>query len=187
VIIVIAVAVTMLNANNPIFFTPLRNEPDEILVYKYGEAVRLVPQDKAFKKIYKELNRYAPADRFWCSVATHRTLVEYQPTIFESGIAVRCIYNKYQHGVGFGSNSDKFKEVFFLLSIPSNQGDALPRDKKSWEALVVYADIPHDIDNYGTIENWRHAWKAEEYIRSLDISGFPSAKDFPLPYYPNKG
>ena len=184
VVFVIAVIVTILHANQLIFFAPLRNKPDEILVYKYGEAVRLIPQDKAFKKIYKGLNRYAPADRFWWSFATHSSLADYQPIAFESGIVVRCIYYKYQHGIGIGSNSDKFKEVFFLLYIPSRQREVMPQDKKNHEAFVIYADIPHDSDNYGTVENWRHAWKVEEYIRKLDISDFPSAEDFPLPFNP---
>jgi len=164
-------------------FMPLRNTPDEILVYKDCEAVRLLPDDEAFKEIYQGLRDYESAGRGKDFFAEPSLYTDYAPEFFTEGIAVRCIYHKTQRGVGYDllgkKNRDKFKEIYFLFSELDEDSQY---SKEDCEMRVFYADIPHKDSRHGYLGNYKHPWLVEEYIKSLDISGFPSAKDVPLPY-----
>jgi len=167
--------------NHLIFLTPLRNRPNEILVYKYGEAVRLVPKDEAFKKIYKGLKSYgigSPTQRIYAG--SYDVVKMFNESPFYNGIAVWCIYNRTQMFIGVGSNFDLFNEITFMFV---EWRDDWGIEKKDRPIATYYTDIPYDSYTYnGGIGKYKYPWDVEEYIKSLDISGFPSAKDFPLPY-----
>jgi len=171
----------ILHANNMIFLTPLRSRPDEILVYKYGEAVRLTPKDEAFKEIYKGLKSYgigSPTQRI--QARSYDVVKMWSDSPFYDGIAVRCIYNKTQMLIGVGSNFALFNEITFSFYEWSDDWNI---EKMNRQISVHYTDLPYDSYTFnGNIGDYKYPWDVEEYIKSLDISGFPSAKDFPLPY-----
>lgn len=131
VILLIALAVIL-----PQFcFNPLGKQPDEIVVYKYGQTHTLAPDDEAYQTLYQYLHDAweVKGNDFKLQNAEKGNLLGYADIFFDSGLVVQAKYNNTQTSWGVGSANSKYDNLVFLLDYPKE----IPSDMSAAAREVV--------------------------------------------------
>ena len=101
------------------FFNPIRNKPDKIIVYHYGEQTEYSPKDKEFKRIYKALRSQSGITIFEMFTqdiiqASYRSYYDIDTHMAE-GLALKLRYGNIQEGRLLGSNHAKYSDIIYPL------------------------------------------------------------------------
>ena len=153
------------------FFDPLRNKPDTIEVYKYGEKYEYHNTDKPFNDIYKLLRNYSKGT---ISNAGHGISTSYvwdsnlPEKYMNDGVAVRIIYNQVQQDSMYHENYNIL--VFLLCNNKYDYSkDGPPNDYyvhyATFEKLDKYAKPNNrDIAYSSIIVHFPYPKKLEKYV-----------------------
>ena len=147
------------------YFDPLRNKPDTIEVYKYGQKYEFHNGDKEYSDIYKLLHRYSKGT---ISTIPNTITASYKwsygylvQEYFDNGMAVRVSYNTIQKDSRFGSHGESYDTLVFLLNSSEHN---YKQDVPDPEYSVPYATTGHNEGYYWVIINFPYPRSVERYV-----------------------
>ena len=170
--IVLVIILIFVSVNLIFRFDPLRNQPDEIVVYKYGTTYTLTPADEAFQVLYQQLR-----DAWKVEWKEQLMLDSYKSNLeesdiffFDSGLAIQVKYNKTQTARGIGTAGSKYDNLIFLLDFPQELTSEMSElDRSAIESLihkddyVVYYSSRESPYNLSFI-HYNYPQEAKDYI-----------------------
>ena len=154
-------------------FNPLRNQPDEIVVYKYGTTHTLTPADEEFGVLYQQLH-----DAWEVEWNDRRSLDGYKGNLlgyaecfFDSGLAIQVKYHVTQISGGIGTSGYEYDDIVFLLDYPKTfPPDISDMEKSDVMNLPVGGNYyPVYYASHGSLyrfsfAHYRFPREAKEYI-----------------------
>ena len=146
------------------YFDPLRNKPDTIEVYKYGQKYEFHNGDKEYNDIYRLLHRYSKGtiNQFLYDINasnewSYNNLV---PEYLEDGIAVRIIYNTTQQDSRPGGWNSPYNILVFLLNNKNHNynqevndsGYSVPYEEtgrnEGYSSVITHFPYPKKLEKY---------------------------------------
>lgn len=163
-IVLIALYVCIFHVN--VLFVPLRNRPDQIVVYKYGETAAYKPEDTAFQDLYKLLKPCVNATisdyvSGKVGLAEMRTMIVPDPYMTDA-MMIRVTYNQEQNTRFLGDNP--YKDVYYILDSPED----LVSPYYGYDYYIVYETLDRE-GHYCAMTKIPFPQKAKEYVSALSL------------------
>lgn len=105
---------------------PIRNPPDEITVYYYGEETAFTPEEEAYRELYKEL-RACSHSKLFHGITGSQTWPSMRPEHPElkkycaEGLVVKAYYAGEQN-LPFEGFDNRYHDLYFVLDYPGEDG-----------------------------------------------------------------
>lgn len=160
-----------------ITFTPLRNKPQEMTVWRYGESVTLQQGDKDFKALYRLLRNagkgtIAHIIEIGAICESYHPLHEYvdNPDLYhQNTVTVFVKYDKVQKGRLFCSHGIEYDQAVFIVD-PRNEGKVYLYQEKPPIALHVNTQsTERPYLDWGSFNGYRSLERVGEYVESMSF------------------
>ena len=164
----------------PLLFTPLRNKPQEITVFRYGESVTLKPGEKDFQSLYQMLRNAGKGtlSRIFDDTVImdqHRYFHNYEDNreyFHQNGIVLIVRYDKVQTGRRWLAYGDPYNEVFFVMNSEGKAVDEEGREEDTTIALYTNSEEGKRIMFFANYSPPGSMKEVASYVMAMD---FPSA------------
>ena len=157
----------------------LRNKPQEITVFRYGESVTLKPGEKDFQSLYRMLRN---AGKGTLSRIFDDTVImdsykyfhnyEHNREYFhQNGIVLIVRYDKVQTGRRWLACGDPYNEVFFVMNSEGKAVDEEGREEDTTIALYTNSEEGKRIPFFANYSPPGSMKAVAAYVMAMD---FPS-------------
>ena len=163
----------------PLLFTPLRNKPQEITVFRYGESVTLKPGEKDFQSLYRMLRN---AGKGTLSRIFDDTVIMDQYRYFhnyednreyfhQNGIVLCVRYDSVQAGKLWLANGDPYNTVFFVMD---REGKAVDENGTERDATIALYTAREEGRRISFFANYSPSGSMKSVVAYVMAMDFPS-------------